>query len=97
MGERLETGVQVTVLRVTRTVFSPYKSPQLYQSYGTHYNNGANLTAFRVSCRNPNLKWESTSMFNVGLDFQLFNSRLGGTILNTTKEDQRYAFTPIPF
>lgn len=29
---------------------------------------------------NPNLKWETTYTANVGLDFQLFNSRLGGTV-----------------
>ena len=29
---------------------------------------------------NPDLKWESTAMFNVGLDFAFFNSRLSGTI-----------------
>lgn len=29
---------------------------------------------------NPNLKWETTYSANVGVDFQLFNSRLNGTI-----------------
>ena len=29
---------------------------------------------------NPDLKWERTGMFNVGLDFGFFNNRLGGTI-----------------
>jgi len=29
---------------------------------------------------NPDLKWESTSMLNLGLDFAIFNGRLGGTI-----------------
>ena len=29
---------------------------------------------------NPDLKWERTGMFNVGLDFAFFNSRLNGTI-----------------
>lgn len=29
---------------------------------------------------NPNLKWERTGMFNVGLDFAFFNSRLNGTV-----------------
>ena len=29
---------------------------------------------------NPNLKWERTGMFNVGLDFAFFNSRFNGTI-----------------
>ncbi|MFC6101373.1 SusC/RagA family TonB-linked outer membrane protein [Olivibacter domesticus] len=29
---------------------------------------------------NPNLKWETTYTTNLGLDFQLFNNRLGGAI-----------------
>ena len=29
---------------------------------------------------NPNLKWERTGMFNIGLDFSFFNNRLNGTI-----------------
>ena len=29
---------------------------------------------------NPDLKWESTAMLNLGLDFAFFNSRLSGTI-----------------
>ena len=29
---------------------------------------------------NPDLKWESTAMFNVGLDFAFFGSRLSGSI-----------------
>lgn len=59
----------------------PYKSLELYEAKGTYYNDGSQLTAFKVSQNaNPNLKWESTAMLNIGLDFQLFNGRLGGTI-----------------
>jgi iron complex outermembrane receptor protein len=59
----------------------PYKSLELYQASGTYYNNGDLLTAFKVSQNaNPDLKWESTSMLNVGLDFSLFNGRVGGTV-----------------
>ena len=59
----------------------PYKSIELYEAKGTYYSDGSQLTAFRVSQNaNPDLKWESTAMFNVGIDFQLFNGRLGGTI-----------------
>ena len=35
---------------------------------------------------NPDLKWESTSMLNVGLDFSLLKGRLGGTIEVYDKE-----------
>ena len=59
----------------------PYKSLELYQAYGTYYNGEGSATAFRITQNaNPNLKWEQTAMFNVGLDFQLFNGRFGGTI-----------------
>ena len=40
-------------------------------------------TVFGVSpsdLANQNLKWESTTSFNVGLDFGLFNSRINGSI-----------------
>ncbi|MDE6264888.1 MAG: TonB-dependent receptor [Paramuribaculum sp.] len=29
---------------------------------------------------NPNLKWESTTQYNIGFDYSLFNSRLYGTV-----------------
>lgn len=59
----------------------PYKSLELYEVNGTYYSNGAQNTAFRVSQNaNPNLKWERTAMFNVGLDFELFKGRLSGTV-----------------
>ncbi len=29
---------------------------------------------------NPNLKWETTTMLNIGLDFAFFNGRLNGTV-----------------
>ena len=59
----------------------PYKSLELYQPYGTYYNGGGTSTSFRITQNpNPDLKWESTAMFNIGVDFQLFNGRLGGTV-----------------
>ena len=59
----------------------PYRTLQLYGTSGTYYDNGAWLTAYRISQNaNPNLKWEETAMFNVGLDFYLFNNRVSGNI-----------------
>jgi len=79
---------------------SPYKSLELYQANGTYMSNGAALTAFRVSQNaNPDLKWESTSMFNVGLDFSLFNGRFGGTVEYYSKKtkDMLYNYSvPTP-
>ncbi|HBK42019.1 MAG TPA: SusC/RagA family TonB-linked outer membrane protein [Porphyromonadaceae bacterium] len=59
----------------------PYKTLQLYGTSGTYYDNGAWLTAYKISQNaNPDLKWEETGMFNVGLDFYLFNERVSGTL-----------------
>ncbi|MDH6304703.1 TonB-linked SusC/RagA family outer membrane protein [Parabacteroides sp. PF5-5] len=59
----------------------PYKSLELYGSDGTYYDNNAWLTAYKIKQNaNADLKWEETSMLNVGLDFTLFNGRLNGTI-----------------
>ena len=59
----------------------PYKTLQLYGTSGTYYDNGSWLTAYKISQNaNPDLKWEETGMFNVGLDFYLFNERLNGTL-----------------
>jgi TonB-linked SusC/RagA family outer membrane protein len=77
---------------------SPYQSLSLYGSSGLYYDNGAWHTAYGVSQNpNPNLRWESTSMFNVGVDFSILNARLSGTIeyykKNTT--DLLYNY-PVP-
>jgi iron complex outermembrane receptor protein len=59
----------------------PYKTLELYEAYGTYYDNGSQAIAYRVSQNaNPDLKWEETAMFNIGLDFSFFNGRVGGTI-----------------
>ena len=78
----------------------PYCSLELYEAYGTYYDSGSTATAFRIAQNaNADLKWESTAMFNVGLDFQLFNGRLGGTIEYYDKRtsDMLYSYTvPTP-
>ncbi|MDP4223649.1 MAG: TonB-dependent receptor [Bacteroidota bacterium] len=79
---------------------SPYQSLSLYGSSGLYYDNGAWHTAYAVSQNpNPNLKWESTSQFNVGVDFSLFKSRLSGTIeyYDRVTRDLLYSYSvPVP-
>ncbi len=79
---------------------SPYQSLSLYGSSGLYFDNGAWHTAYGVSQNpNPNLRWESTSMFNVGVDFSLFKARLNGTIeyYDKTTEDLLYNYSvPVP-
>ena len=55
------------------------------QKYGTTgWFTASDGNSYRVlgatSNTNPDLKWEKTGMFNVGLDFGFFNNRLTGTI-----------------
>jgi TonB-linked SusC/RagA family outer membrane protein len=78
----------------------PYTSLSLYGSSGLYFDNGAWHTAYGVSQNpNPNLKWESTAMFNVGVDFSLFQSRINGTIEYYDKRtsDLLYSYSvPVP-
>lgn len=62
--------------------FDVYTATQVYGGTGWTTNASGSpiqtLSATRNS--NPDLKWERTDMFNVGLDVGFFNNRLGGTI-----------------
>lgn len=57
------------------------------QSYGTSYDiagtNGGSIlqSGFkRNQVGNPDIKWETTTQYNVGLDFSMLNSRLFGSL-----------------
>ena len=73
--------------------FSPYTSLARVGATGTYTFDGtssiAGLGSDGIFAPNPDLKWESTRMFNVGLDFGLFQSRLFGTfeVYNKNTED----------
>jgi iron complex outermembrane receptor protein len=61
--------------------FDPLISQLIYGSTGSFYYNGAYLTGIGpVQNNNPNLKWESTGMLNIGLDFALLKGRFGGSV-----------------
>lgn len=62
--------------------FDPLISSVLYGKTGTFYDSTGTLVSAIGATRNanPDLKWERTSMFNVGLDFGFFNNRLTGTV-----------------
>ena len=57
---------------------------QTFSNYGVSYyvdNTGSTVVGFVPNnIANKDLKWETTSQFNVGLDFGFFNDRLSGTI-----------------
>ncbi len=50
-----------------------------------------------VNVANPDLKWETTTNFNIGLDFGVMGSRLTGTLeyFNKSTEDLLFQFTTI--
>lgn len=72
----------------------PYKSLQMYGQEGIYYDAGAWATAYRINQNaNPDLKWESTAMLNIGLDFTLFNNRVNGTVEWYTKKTSDMLYT----
>lgn len=66
--------------------FDAYYSRPVYGSTGwfTYVDANGTESQYRVlgatRNSNPDLKWETTGMFNIGLDFGFFNNRLTGTI-----------------
>jgi iron complex outermembrane receptor protein len=78
----------------------PYKSLQLYGTSGQYYDNGNWYRAYQISQNaNPDLKWEETTMFNIGLDYSFLNSRINGTIEYYDKQTDDLLYTyqvPVP-
>ncbi|WP_241789150.1 SusC/RagA family TonB-linked outer membrane protein [Sphingobacterium rhinopitheci] len=60
----------------------PYRQILLFGPRdGQFYYNGQWVNAYGVSQNdNPDLKWETTSMFNIGLDFEILKGRIGGSV-----------------
>ncbi|MVZ62519.1 SusC/RagA family TonB-linked outer membrane protein [Sphingobacterium humi] len=79
---------------------NPYQTLELYASSGRYYDNGSWYQAYKIGQNaNPNLKWEETAMFNIGVDFALLKSRLSGTIeyYNKNTNDLLYMYqVPVP-
>lgn len=74
--------------------FDAYKSLQLYGRSGQYYDDGKWYNAYQISQNaNPNLKWEETAMFNVGVDFSLLSNRLSGTLEYYDKKTKDLLYT----
>lgn len=55
--------------------------PYMVAYYGTNYHPGVGGTQGSISSRpNPELRWEKTATFNVGIDFSMFDNRLNGSV-----------------
>jgi len=60
---------------------NPFSAIVIYGGAGKFLNNGTiTNTISPVQNDNPNLKWESTSTMNYGLDFGIFKDRITGTV-----------------
>lgn len=59
--------------------FSPYQALTTYEYQSSLYY-GKGIGAIPMTIGNPDLKWERTLNYNVGLDVNLFNNRLDLTI-----------------
>ncbi|MGB5818687.1 MAG: SusC/RagA family TonB-linked outer membrane protein, partial [Saonia sp.] len=75
-----------------------YNSLVLLGTVGDAVFNGDRFTSIAPSnLANPDLKWEETAQFNIGLDFGLFNNRISGTLDYYTKETSDLLLNlPIP-
>jgi TonB-linked SusC/RagA family outer membrane protein len=80
--------------------FASYQSLLLYGGYGYFPFDGTTYQVFGPSQNiNPNLRWEKAINFNVGLDFDLFNSRISGSLnyyIRTNKDLLGSYNVPVP-
>ena len=61
--------------------FDNYKSLILMGKAGKFFYNGEWINSYQpVSNPNPNLRWEKKQELNAGIDFSIFNNRIGGAI-----------------
>ncbi|MBW8683294.1 SusC/RagA family TonB-linked outer membrane protein [Chitinophaga sp. B61] len=80
--------------------FGNYLSLLLYGGYGYFPFNGTIYQVYGPSQNiNPNLGWEKAINFNAGIDFELFNSRITGSLnyyVRTNKDLLGYYNVPLP-
>lgn len=75
-----------------------YKTIATYGTGGYYFSNGNFYTQYTPNQNaNPNLKWEQTSQFNIGLDFSLWNGQLRGCIEYYNKYTKNLLYDyPVP-
>lgn len=77
-----------------------YKTLAVYGPWGYYYKDGDYYPQYAPTQNaNPDLRWERTSQFDVGLDYSFFNGRLRGTVEYYSKRttDLLYDYdVPVP-
>ena len=79
-----------------RSDFDAYKSLSTYSSYGAYLIDGQWINGYAPSVNaNPDLAWEKSTAFNIGVDFVAFNSRLRGSVefFDRRSQDLLYNYT----
>ena len=79
-----------------RSDFDAYRSLSTYSSYGAYLIDGEWINGYAPSLNaNPDLAWEKSTAFNVGLDFVAANSRLRGSVeyFDRRSQDLLYNYT----
>ncbi len=79
-----------------RSDFDAYQSISTYTSNGAYLMNGQWVNGYApANNANPELGWEKSKAFNVGVDFEVLNSRLRGSIeyFDRRSEDLLYSYT----
>ncbi len=72
----------------------PYLSLPLYGKSGQYYDDGKWYSAYQFDQNeNPDLRWEQTSMFNIGFDYSFFNGRINGSIDYYNKNTKDLLYT----
>ncbi len=67
---------------VGNQAINPYQSQGLANTYFMQFGEGAAFAGYLPSSQlpNPNLKWETTSSLNAGLDIGILKDRISGTV-----------------
>ncbi|HLN72718.1 MAG TPA: TonB-dependent receptor, partial [Prolixibacteraceae bacterium] len=60
--------------------FKPNQTYSINSNAGTYFGTTFYAPYNITGIANPNLKWEETSQFNVGIDFACYNSKLRGSV-----------------
>lgn len=79
-----------------RSDFDAYQSLSTYSGYGAYLINGNWINGYAPSVNaNPDLAWEKSTAFNVGVDFVAVNGRLRGSVeyYDRRSKDLLYDYT----
>ena len=79
-----------------RSDFDAYKSLSTYSSHSSYFLNNQWVVGYAPSLNaNPDLAWEKSTAFNVGIDFVTLNSHLRGSIeyFDRRSKDLLYNYT----